>query len=299
MKGRLKRLKGIVVNYDNTPNNTFKGVVRVQNEHYELWNNTEFPIVSVHQDMIFVPGIHVDFILTRMERKGNATNVAVDVRPICPSPSVKKVDKKNLSQDKSEHSFLWSIIEGVDREFRGQTSKSQQKQSLPGKGGPKHRYLQQFIKQLAEEMGYRAIIEKQTPTGRLIDVSIEGPQVSIACEIPISTVYSELENIKKCLEAGYDYVISVATERKVLNTVKRGVSHKLDAEELKRVYFFLPEELSTFLKQLETPKPTESIIKGYRVRVNYKLVDGRKTEEIRRILTEAFVSSLQRKQAST
>jgi len=59
---------------------------------------------------------------------------------------------------------------------------------------------------IAEEKGYRTIIEKPTPddSGR-VDVSLEKNGREIACEISVtSTCEQELSNIEKCLKAGYE-----------------------------------------------------------------------------------------------
>jgi hypothetical protein len=47
--------------------------------------------------------------------------------------------------------------------------------------------MQQFIKRWAEGMGYRATIEKPLDNGCSVDVALEKENVSIACEISVTT----------------------------------------------------------------------------------------------------------------
>lgn len=83
-----------------------------------------------------------------------------------------------------------------------------------------HRYLQTFIKKLAEERGYIADIEVPTKDGKgLVDVLLEKDGQSIAVEISVTTPASwELHNIKKCLAAGYHTVV-VCTPHKTKVTL--------------------------------------------------------------------------------
>lgn len=72
-----------------------------------------------------------------------------------------------------------------------------------------HRYLQTFIKKLAEEYGYTAQLEVTTPdhTGQ-IDVVLEKDGVRTAVEISVTTSATrELHNIQKCLNAGYGKIV--------------------------------------------------------------------------------------------
>jgi len=71
-----------------------------------------------------------------------------------------------------------------------------------------HRYLQSLLKHIAQEQGYRAVIEEPTSDGGRVDVGLEQDGIRIACEISVtSTSEQEIGNIEKCLRAGYDQIV--------------------------------------------------------------------------------------------
>jgi hypothetical protein len=74
-----------------------------------------------------------------------------------------------------------------------------------GRGGREHKYLQQLLKQVGEDRGFRATIEQQITGGAgSVDISLERDGKRIACEISVtSTSEQELGNVRKCLAAEY------------------------------------------------------------------------------------------------
>jgi hypothetical protein len=109
----------------------------------------------------------------------------------------------------------------------------------------RHRYLQSLIKKMAEEKGYKAVIEQSTPDNQgKLNVSLERNAKKIACEVSITTTGDqELENIEKCLKAGYEQAVLCSPDKKTLESVKSIVSQKVNESNQKRVLFFQPEEL--------------------------------------------------------
>src|SRR5439155_11091472 len=87
-----------------------------------------------------------------------------------------------------------------------------------GKGGQQHKYLQEMVKRLAEDKGFKATIEKPVLGGKgSIDVALEKNGRLIACEIAVSTTSGwELGNIQKCLAAGFEIVLVISPEKKNL-----------------------------------------------------------------------------------
>jgi hypothetical protein len=122
----------------------------------------------------------------------------------------------------------------------------------PGRGGQQHKYLQNLIKRIAEDKGYRATIEKEILGGiGKIDVALEKDGTrTIACEISVTTsVEHEIGNLQKCLAVGFEHVVLVSSEKKVLNSAKAAASVQLEAEQAKRLKFFSPEEFFSFLEE--------------------------------------------------
>jgi len=155
--------------------------------------------------------------------------------------------------------------------------------AIEGKGGPEHTALQDDIRSKAQEYGYWAIIEEQVPGGS-VDVGLERDGKRIACEICVTCPDThELGNIKKCLNAGYNKVILCSPEKKVLTKVRKLALKNLKKAERQKILFFLPEELTSYLKE-EAAKAasTTERIRGYDVERHVKPVSEEKQEAKRR-----------------
>ncbi len=80
--------------------------------------------------------------------------------------------------------------------------------------GAHHQELQKVVARMAEHFGFAAEIEKSLPDGGRVDVSVEGADTRIACEISVTTTDYEDVNTSKCVSAGYDLVVIVAANEK-------------------------------------------------------------------------------------
>lgn len=133
-----------------------------------------------------------------------------------------------------------------------------------------HRYLQTFVKKIAEQRGFKASIEEEVEGGR-IDVVLIKDDVMIACEIAVSnSVEYEVKNINKCLNAGYSAICVISRDEKHLNRIKESAGTELREQET--IQFLLLNQVPEFLN-LVTGDEREKIerIRGYRVKVNYKI----------------------------
>lgn len=86
---------------------------------------------------------------------------------------------------------------------------------LTGRGGAAHVQIQNMIKSMANQYGWRADLEYSV-TGGYVDVWLERSGLSIACEINVTTQADyERQNIEKCLSAGADevWLISEDTDK--------------------------------------------------------------------------------------
>ena len=167
-----------------------------------------------------------------------------------------------------------------------------------GKGGRKHRYLQALVKELAEERGFRATVEAPARGGTgQVDVLLEREDLAVAVEISVSTpVDQERQNVQKCLTAGYDRVaVVLAKTRATSGRYQAAIVEALSSEERERVSFLAPEDVPDFIAALApAPAPTESIVKGYRVRVSHTPVSPEEVKERRDRLTKLVARSLRR-----
>ncbi|MBI3365985.1 MAG: type IV secretion system DNA-binding domain-containing protein [Ignavibacteriae bacterium] len=161
-----------------------------------------------------------------------------------------------------------------------------------------HRYLQALIKRMAEDRGFRAIIEEPTPDGLgRVDVGLERDGERIACEISVTTDETqELHNIKKCLDAGYATVILCAPEKKRIDKIKNFVLKSLsDENERNKVLFLEPEEIFEFLGNRSMQSvPNDQRVKGYRVKVQYQELGEKESKGKRESVVQVVLQSLRR-----
>jgi len=160
-----------------------------------------------------------------------------------------------------------------------------------------HRYLQNLIKKIAEDKGYKATIEQPALEGQgKIDIALERNGKKIACEISItSTDEQEVKNIEKCLTAGYEKVILCSLEKRTLSNVKSLLSQRLSKSDQAKVLFLQPEELLHHLDELEaTEQNKEERIKGYKVKVQYQATKEEEKKAKREAVANVIVQALKR-----
>lgn len=163
-----------------------------------------------------------------------------------------------------------------------------------GRGGPEHQYLQELIQRWAESKGYRAVIEAEVPGGH-VDLALYAGDWSLACEISVtSTAEQEVQNVRKCLAAGFSAAIVVANKKKHLATLRKGVGERLSPAERERFFAFAPEGLFAYLESRIVPVPAETTVGGYRVKVSYR--PGEPDERARRAnaVAEVLAQSMRR-----
>ncbi|HEY6815851.1 MAG TPA: type IV secretion system DNA-binding domain-containing protein, partial [Croceibacterium sp.] len=167
-----------------------------------------------------------------------------------------------------------------------------------GKGGPKHRYLQSLVKELAEQQGFRATIEAPLPDGvGQIDVLLAREGIAVAVEVSVSTpIEQERQNVRKCLDADFARVaVVLAKSRATSGRYRTAILETLSPEERDRVSLLAPEELPDFIAALApVPPASESIVKGYRVRVQHTAVSPDEAKARRDQLAKLVARSLRR-----
>ena len=139
-----------------------------------------------------------------------------------------------------------------------------------GRGGTQHQAIQKRIKEAAEELGFRSIIEKPVLDGQgSVDLLLERTGQAIACEISISTTIDhEVGNVAKCLRAGIPKVAVICLDEERLRKIGKAVSGSLGAALAAKVECFQPDPFIAYLKALKppTPQPTETQYGGYKVK---------------------------------
>jgi hypothetical protein len=142
-----------------------------------------------------------------------------------------------------------------------------------GKGGLLHRRLQSFVKSLAEDHGFLAVLEEPTADGSgSVDVGLRRDTLRVAVEISVTTpAKHEFMNICKCLKEGYELVILCSSNTDTLAKVKELMDQELQSADRAKVTLLHPEELvSFFQKQLEKTEDAEKRIRGFKVKIAYQ-----------------------------
>lgn len=163
------------------------------------------------------------------------------------------------------------------------------KQAIPeeGRGGPEHRYLQSLIRSWAQERGYKADLEVELEAGGRVDLVIQRRQERIAVEVSVTTsVAHEIENAKKCLEAGFDQVILVSNKKRFRTQLQNALSEI----ESSKLLVLTPESLLSLLS--ESPVQTGTVA-GYNVRTTGASKAG-EIDQKRDRLSAIIASSLSR-----
>jgi len=144
--------------------------------------------------------------------------------------------------------------------------------TVPSETVREHRYLQMFVKAMAEAQGYKASIEVPTPDGQgQVDVLLEKGGQTLAVEISVTTTPEwELHNIRKCLAAGYNRVVVCASQPAKLKQINALIGSGLSKEEQTKVQAISSNDLQSLFEGEAPVTSTETVIKGYRVKVNYE-----------------------------
>lgn len=229
-----------------------------------------------------------------VEKELEESRISFAVERKAPADKAMENHAKRVLEGESECQESDQIANSVVEKKHFQAS---QDFPLVGRGGVQHKYLQQLIKRLAEERGYRSDVEQTVLGGAgIVDVSLEKAGEKIACEISVTTPPShELENIQKCLAAGYDSVFVLSHEKGRLNKIRQLAGETFDESSQGRVNFFQPEEFIEFLDQKNVQIHSgEKTVRGYKVKVNYKTVDAAEQKQKRDAISRLIVQSMKR-----
>jgi len=205
-------------------------------------------------------------------------------KPVITPQVIEEVEKEVLKEIPKP---AYEKLKEITTEIKTETDK------FLGKGGPKHKYLQQLIKKFAQEKGYKAEIEKVLPTGEKVDISLKKDKTKIACQICLTTPESyEIENIKKCLKAGYEKIIVISTQKRILKNLKDLALKEIEKESQKKLMFFTPEEFFSFFEKEAMVK--EDIVAGYKVKIRYQPLSEEEQKEKSEAISKVILKSLKK-----
>jgi hypothetical protein len=161
-----------------------------------------------------------------------------------------------------------------------------------------HRYLQTLIKKMAESRGYKAITEEPTPDGKgRVDVSLERNGRKIAVEIKETSKDEwELQNIEKCLNAGFEVVIECSTDPKTIERLQQKIDQSFTQEQRDKILILTPDSLFLFLdSEIAKEASTEVRTKGYKVKIEYGAIPESEMVRKRESVAKSVVGSLKDK----
>lgn len=166
-----------------------------------------------------------------------------------------------------------------------------------GRGGPQHKYIQELVRRWASSRGYKTTIEKETLDGLgSVDVALEKDGRSIACEISITTtVEHEMGNVQKCLTAGFEHVVLILSERKMMAKARDAVVAAVSEVERARVHVLTTEEFFAFVETLEAHAAgREEKVLGYKVKVDYQPVAEGEQKARKQAISQVILGALKK-----
>ncbi len=209
-------------------------------------------------------------------------DVTTEKQPISDFDSVKEINEPKLEIEQVHP------VEITDGRTKNQL--------IEHKELTEHRYMQMYIKKMAEERGYVAKIEQPTDNGGRVDVLLEKNKRRIACEIGFTTTLEwEAHNVIKCLEEGYDLVVAITTKPTLIPYIQREIQDNLSKDYHSRIMVCEPQSLLKYLdKEAMKEATTETRIKGYRVKVEYSPTSEDENKSKSEVITKVVVDSLRK-----
>lgn len=181
---------------------------------------------------------------------------------------------------------VWSTTEPYSAQAsRPRTHRaSEQEPKRPGRGGPKHKTLQEQIKAQGNGIGLKASIEAELPDkSGSVDVLLEGQSVKIAVEVALnSSIKQEIRNIEKSLQAGIQSIVVVSDNQTHLENIQKA-ARDAGLQGLETRVRFLPEsQVSDYFNELGSSLAShETESRGYQVSVSYAKL-GEKERDARK-----------------
>jgi hypothetical protein len=171
-----------------------------------------------------------------------------------------------------------------------------------GRGGAQHQAIQKRIKEAAEGLGFRSVIEKPVLDGQgSVDLWLERTGQSIACEISISTTIDhEVGNVAKCLKAGLPKVAVICLDGERLRKIGNAVSGSLGSESAARVEYYQPDQFIAHLKTLPLPvAPTPAALKtrrGYKVKSSFSDLSPEEQKQREEMAIQSIAEAMKKRQ---
>ena len=157
--------------------------------------------------------------------------------------------------------------------------------------GRQHESIKRRIMQEAEVLGYGVEWERLVLNGKgRVDLVLTRGTLTIACEVSVTTtIEHEVQNVLKCVQAGFQRIAVVCMSRKRLKALEEAIKGCLDGTGVE-CSFYVPSELLARLQ--DWAKPCDKSAEGDRStrrRVNLfsgDLSDNQRREREKQLLAE-------------
>lgn len=129
-----------------------------------------------------------------------------------------------------------------------------------------------------------------------IDVVLENESQRIAIEISVTNEPDyEIQNIRKCLSAGYNPVVMLSADTRHLGKIKQKAAEELSSEENNQIRFFAPDEFYDWLRVLDVDKSgTEEKVKGFKVKVDLKPLEQSEQSTRKKAISDVVFGAMKR-----
>lgn len=256
----------------NTRNNDFN-ITTFKGKEPNVDINIKEDIIEQSRKKYGIPLAEIDEIIRRAFsfKEIQKTKKSEQAKP----KTQKEISKTKPNIEISKEQKSLKEIEVSPISQKSLTNKKKEeviKQEMKKEQLRKHRSLQNRVRTIAHQQGFKAIIEEEINKGKRVDVGLHKDNIRIAVEISVSnTTQYEVNNIQKCIDAKYTVICMLSDNEKHLNEIKKRALKEIDKKQHSKIVFVNSDNFPAFLETF-TPKSTstKTRVKGYRVTTNYE-----------------------------
>ncbi len=244
-----------------------------------------------------------DELTPKAEPKVRRPEPPITAEPPPSPPSPAAIIKDSELPKSSEPPQVAEIPKVIDpptvREIESQPIERVATHREAGRGGAQHQAIQKRIKEAADGLGFRSVIEKPVLDGQgSVDLWLERADQTIACEISISTTIDhEVGNVAKCLKARVRKVAVICLDGERLRKISLAVSGSLGTEAAARVEYFQPDQFIEHLKMIpaDPAKEVVQVRRGYKIKHVHSQVSSLKQKEMEAAAIRMVAESMRKK----
>jgi len=246
---------------------TGRAICRVERSDWDFNLAIEHPrypdLVSAQKRRALVVAANRKKYAVARERIERAHAAAVLVETATEAPRAKETDGEAKKATLPESALVpvpTAPVLPVAPAPAGVTEKTEPKPAIIppalGKGGAQHKAVQERLKEAAEKLGFRVVVEEEFPGLGQIDLVLKRDGVSVACEVTVEqTIDYEVGNVSKCRKAGFTRIAVVGVSEDRLSKLESAVANSLGAEKARCVGYFLPDAFIDALRVERKPQP--------------------------------------------